>query len=152
MALEVDTHAVDTYAESCRTVGAEVQADCQVDPSVVAAMESGYGPVGAAFTAAFGEFQTALQAAGAHVASRYERHADDLRDASQRYTTSDQDGAQRVGAVEATPVGAFDGPGGYADPNWGDFTEGSIQPLPTGPAGAGPGPSVSGGLAPVRIT
>lgn len=41
------------------------------------------------------------------------------------------------------------------DPNFDwlhDFTEGSFEPEPIGPPGAGPGPSVSGGVAPVSNT
>lgn len=158
MALSVDPDEVKAYALAHDSLGAQVRADSQPDAGLLAAMEVGYGAVGAEFTAAFAQFQVALQASGEHLAQRYGGHAEDLTNAADGYTARDRDGAQAVGAVyldgadgadgagaQVRAVGAFDGPGGYEDPDWGAFDEGIIVD-PGGAGGAAAGPSAIGAV------
>lgn len=155
MALSVDPDEVKAYALAHDSLGAQVRADSQPDAGLLAAMEAGYGAVGAEFTAAFAQFQVALQASGEHLAQRYGGHAEDLTNTADGYTARDRDGAQAVGAVyvdggdgaasNVRAVGAFDGPGGFEDPDWGAFDEGIIAD-PGGGGSAAAGPSAIGAV------
>jgi hypothetical protein len=96
MALRVNEDELFQFAEYADRVAGEVETGCQPDPGLIAQMETGYGPVGAEFTAAVAEFQTALLASGTAVARRYSTHAENLRAAGNRYISADQSGAEGV--------------------------------------------------------
>ncbi|EUA33074.1 hypothetical protein I553_3855 [Mycobacterium xenopi 4042] len=57
-------------------------------------MTSGYGPVGAEFTGAVAEFQSAFFESGSQLSRRYQSHAEHIRQASGRYVAGDDDGAR----------------------------------------------------------
>jgi hypothetical protein len=101
MAVRVNPQDLVQFAEAHDQVAGEVEAGCQPDPGLIAAMTSGYGAVGAELTAAVEEFQAALQAAGTALAGRYQEHAADLRAAAARYEDSDQSGAAGVAGTSA---------------------------------------------------
>lgn len=96
MALRVNEDEILQFATANDRVAGEVKAGCQPDPDLLEQMTTGYGPVGAEFTAAVAEFQTAFHQSGTALAGRYSSHAEDLRAAHGRYVRNDQDGAERV--------------------------------------------------------
>ncbi len=96
MTLRVDDQDLVEFAAANDRVAAEVAASVQPDPDLLAAMQAGYGPVGAEFTAAVGEFQQAMLASGTGVSQGYVRYAENLRAAGARYVGGDQDGAQSI--------------------------------------------------------
>ncbi|TVX96184.1 PE domain-containing protein [Mycolicibacterium porcinum] len=102
MALSVDTRSLTKCAAEYDRVAAEVKTACTADPSLTQAIESSHGPAGAALSAAFDHFQAELQRAGAQIAQLHSDHADRLRMAADRYTTADQDGADRISAASQT--------------------------------------------------
>jgi len=96
MAVRVDPQDLVQFAQAHDQVAGEIEAGCQPDPDLIAAMTTGYGPVGAEFTAAVAEFQAAFHTSGTQVAQRYREHAADLRAAAARYEDSDASGATDV--------------------------------------------------------
>lgn len=96
MALRVNDSEIFEFAAANDRIAGEVAAGCQPDPDLIAQMETGYGPCGADFTAAVGEFQAALHASGQSVSQRYAAHADNLRAAGKGYVETDQSGAEGV--------------------------------------------------------
>lgn len=96
MALRVNEDEILQFATANDRVAGEVEAGCQPDPDLLEQMTTGYGPVGAEFTAAVAEFQTAFHQSGTALAGRYSSHAQDLRDAHGRYVGADQAGAEDV--------------------------------------------------------
>lgn len=96
MTLRVDEDDIVQFAAANDQVAGEVIAGCQPDPGLIAAMTTGYGPVGAEFTSAVAEFQEALLSSGSQLAHRYEIHAQRLRAAGARYVAGDQDGAAAI--------------------------------------------------------
>jgi Excreted virulence factor EspC, type VII ESX diderm len=99
MALRFDHEDMLVFADAHDQVAGHVLAASQPDPELIAAMTSGYGPVGAEFTAAVAEFQSAFALSGTQLANRYQAHAENIRVAAGRYVTTDQSGAQDVGAT-----------------------------------------------------
>ncbi|WP_157923463.1 type VII secretion target [Mycolicibacterium peregrinum] len=104
MALSVDPDALRTCAQAHDQVAADVRADGQPDPAILAAMEAGYGPAGAALSAAFAQFQLALKASAEQVASGHAGHAADLRDAADQYTATDRRGAESISGTDPGKV------------------------------------------------
>lgn len=97
MALQVNTDDLIRFAEAHDQVAGEVLTACQPDPALIEAMTSGYGPVGAEFTAAAAEFQSAFFESGSQLSQRYQTHAENIRLASGRYVSGDEGGAEGVG-------------------------------------------------------
>ncbi|EUA65436.1 MULTISPECIES: type VII secretion target [Mycobacterium] len=102
MGLRVNTDDLIRFAEAHEQVAGEVQAACQPDPALIEAMTSGYGPVGAEFTAAVAEFQSAFFESGSQLSRRYQSHAEHIRQASGRYVAGDDDG--RAGVDNSTAI------------------------------------------------
>lgn len=102
MAVRVDPEEIVQFAGAHEQVAAEVAAGCQPDPELIAAMTTGYGPVGAQFTEAVAEFQAAFHASGTHIAQQYQEHAANLRAAAARYV--DSDAAGEAGVTGSTIV------------------------------------------------
>lgn len=98
MALKVNHEDLLQFAEAHDTVAGEIAEAVRPDPSLLAEMTSGYGPVGAELTAAVGEFQAAFEASGTALANRYHSHAGNLRAAAAGYVSTDEGGAAGVGA------------------------------------------------------
>lgn len=96
MNLRVDDQDILQFAEANDLVASEVAANVQPDAELLAAMQTGYGPVGAEFTAAVGEFQQAMLASGTAVAEHFAKHAEDLRAAAGRYVAGDQGSAAAI--------------------------------------------------------
>ncbi|UQX13545.1 type VII secretion target [Candidatus Mycobacterium methanotrophicum] len=96
MALRVDEDGLLVFAAANDQVAGEVEAGCQPDPELIAQMVTGYGPVGAEFTAAVADFQAAFHQSGTALARRFSAHAEDIRAAHGRYVDADQSGADRV--------------------------------------------------------
>ena len=96
MALRVNEDELLQFAKANEDVAGQVESDCMPDPELLSQMEAGFGPVGAEFTAAVGEFQSALQTSGTGVALRYTEHAGNIHAARRRYIDSDQSGAEGV--------------------------------------------------------
>ncbi|WP_448486478.1 type VII secretion target [Mycolicibacterium boenickei] len=99
MALSVDANSLKANAVQYDRVAEAVLTDSKADPSLTQAVETGHGPVGAPLTAAFREFQAALQRAGEQVAQLHGGHADRLRTAADLYTNTDGQGADRISAA-----------------------------------------------------
>jgi len=96
MSLRVNPDDVLLFADAHDEVAGEIAAATQPDTALVAAMAAGYGPVGAEFTAAVAEFQSAFHASGAALAGRYHTHAGNLRQAAAGYVSTDEGGAAGV--------------------------------------------------------
>jgi hypothetical protein len=98
MALRVDEDDVLRFADAHDEVAGEISAAVQPDPALIASMTTGYGAVGAEFTAAVAEFQAAFLASGTEVSGRYQSHAGNLRAAAAGYVGTDAAGAAGIGS------------------------------------------------------
>ena len=96
MTLRVNPEELVRFAQRHHEVAGEVQTASKPDPGLDASMTSGYGAVGAAFTAAVGEFQVAYSESGSQLSRRYQSHASNILSAGQGYVKADEGGAQRV--------------------------------------------------------
>lgn len=101
MPLRVNAGEITNFAEANDSVAGQVEAASQPDPSLIAQMQSGFGPVGAELTAAVEAFHTALQASGTAVAQQYTGHAENLRSAATGYVNVDASGADGVSGSTA---------------------------------------------------
>jgi hypothetical protein len=101
MALRVDDDDVLRFAEAHDEVAGEIAAATRPDPALIAAMTTGYGPVGAEFTAAVAEFQAAFHASGTALSNRYQTHAGNLRQAAAGYVSTDEGGAAGIASSGA---------------------------------------------------
>lgn len=96
MALRVNEDELLTFATANDDVAGQVESGCQPDPELIAQMEAGYGPVGAEFTAAVADFQSAFHQSGMALSRRFSAHAEDIRAAHGRYVAADRSGADGV--------------------------------------------------------
>jgi hypothetical protein len=96
MSLRVNDEDVLVFADAHDAVAGEVAAAARPDPSLIPALTSGYGPVGAELTAAVEEFQAAFEASGTALSDRFRSHASNLRTAAAGYVGTDEDGAAAV--------------------------------------------------------
>ncbi|NKZ10451.1 hypothetical protein HGA11_05630 [Mycolicibacterium septicum DSM 44393] len=136
MALSVDTNSLTKCAVEYDRVAAEVKSACAADPSLTQAIEASHGPAGSALTSAFDYFQAALQRAGTQVAQLHSEHADRLRVAADRYTSADQDGADRIStAGQASESGQ----------------RSAVQMVSSGPSPSGAGSDNTGPGVPTSI-
>jgi Excreted virulence factor EspC, type VII ESX diderm len=96
MTLRVNPQDLVHLAQAHHQVAGEVQTASKPDPGLDSSMTSGYGPVGAEFAAAVGEFQTAFFESGSQLSRHYQSHGSNILSAGQEYVKSDEGGAQRV--------------------------------------------------------
>ncbi len=96
MTLRVNDEDVLVFADAHDSVGVEIAEAARPDPSLVPAMQSGYGAVGAELTAAVAEFQVAFEASGTALSDRFRSHAGNLRAAAKGYVDTDEGGAAAV--------------------------------------------------------
>jgi hypothetical protein len=96
MTLRVNPEELPPLARGHQQVAAEVQAASKPDPTLGPSMASGYGPVGAEFAEAVGEFQAAFFASGSQLSEHYESHAGNIVNAGLGYVKADTTGAEQV--------------------------------------------------------
>ncbi|KUI36225.1 hypothetical protein [Mycobacterium sp. GA-2829] len=129
-----------------------------------APIATGTSPIDAAAAAVAGAVEANIASSSAQLAPRGPDGLAKAQTALAQLKAQDEANAERIRAVPAdlqraeSPTGgasavqATSGPG-WIDPNLGDdydkFDRDPVVELPSGPAGAGPGPNVVGGLAPI---
>jgi hypothetical protein len=129
-----------------------------------APIATGASPIDAAAAAVAGAVEANIASSSAQLAPRAPDGLAKAHAAMAQLKAQDEANAERIRAVPAdlqspqaptggaTPAQPTAGPG-FIDPDydfdWDNFSEGAVELPSTGPDGAGPGPGVVGGLAPI---